>query len=41
MIDAIVTSKNNLVGTTSFETGGKNGEAVLGLGDSCATGNGW
>ena len=41
MIDAIGTSKYNFVGTTSFETGCKNGEALLGFGDSCAPGNGW
>ena len=41
MIDAIGTSTYNFVGPTSFETGCKNGEAVLGFGDACAPGNGW
>lgn len=41
MLDAIGDSTYNVVGFTSFETACKNGEAILGFGDSCAPGNGW
>lgn len=41
MLDAIGDSTYNFVGTTSFETGCKNGDALTGFGDSCAPGNGW
>ena len=41
MIDAIGTSTYNFVGPTSFETGCKDGDAILAFGDSCAPGNGW
>lgn len=41
MIDSIGTSKYNVVGITSFETGCKNGDPIVGFGDGCATGNGW
>jgi cysteine-rich repeat protein len=41
MLDAIGTSKYNVVGITSFETACKNGDAIVGFGDSCAPGNGW
>jgi cysteine-rich repeat protein len=41
MIDAIGTSTYNFVGPTSFETGCKNGDAVLAFGNACAPGNGW
>ena len=41
MVDAIGTSKYNVAGPFSFETGCKDGEVILGFGDSCAPGNGW
>ncbi|HYC53431.1 MAG TPA: hypothetical protein VEL28_00615 [Candidatus Binatia bacterium] len=41
MIDAIGTSKYNVAGVTSFETACKDGDALVGFGDSCAPGNGW
>ncbi len=41
MLDAIGDSTYNVVGVTSFETACKNGDAIVGFGDSCAPGNGW
>ncbi len=41
MLDAIGSSKYNVVGFTSFETGCKLGDPILGFGSSCAVGNGW
>jgi pimeloyl-ACP methyl ester carboxylesterase len=41
MIDSLGTSKYNVVGTASFETTCKNGDALAGFGNSCAQGNGW
>jgi len=41
MIDSLGTSKYNVVGAASFVTTCKNGELILGYGDSCAPGNGW
>ncbi|MCW5893221.1 MAG: hypothetical protein KIT14_22125 [bacterium] len=41
MIDQLGTSKYNVVGITSFETACKNGDAILGFGESCAPGNGF
>ncbi|NTX08995.1 hypothetical protein [Myxococcus sp. CA040A] len=41
MVDSLGTSKYNVVGAASFVTTCKNGEVILGYGDSCAPGNGW
>jgi pimeloyl-ACP methyl ester carboxylesterase len=41
MIDSLGTSKYNVVGTASFETTCKDGDAITGFGNSCAQGNGW
>ncbi|MDX2166700.1 MAG: hypothetical protein SF182_06535 [Deltaproteobacteria bacterium] len=41
MLDAIGDSTYNVVGITSFETACKNGDAIVGFGNSCAPGNGW
>ncbi|HLL85183.1 MAG TPA: hypothetical protein VK420_21110 [Longimicrobium sp.] len=41
MVDSLNTSKYNFVGTTSFNTGCKNGDFIVGFGSSCSLGNGW
>jgi hypothetical protein len=41
MVDSLGTSKYNFVGTTSFETGCKDGDLIAELGGSCTPGNGW
>ena len=41
MVDALGGSNYNVAGPTSFETAGKNGDAISGFGSSCAPGNGW
>jgi len=41
MVDSLGTSKYNVVGPTSFVTACKNGDPIVGFGDSCALGNGW
>ncbi len=41
MVDALGSSKYNVVGITSFETACKDGDAIVGFGSSCAPGNGW
>jgi len=41
MVDALGSSKYNVVGFTSFETACKDGDAIAGFGSSCAPGNGW
>jgi pimeloyl-ACP methyl ester carboxylesterase len=41
VIDALGSSKYNVVGITSFETACKNGDAIVGFGESCAPGNGF
>lgn len=41
MIDELGSSKYNVVGITSFETACKNGDAIVGFGESCAPGNGF
>jgi len=41
MVDSLGTSKYNVVGTASFVTTCKNGDPIIGFGDSCALGNGW
>jgi pimeloyl-ACP methyl ester carboxylesterase len=41
MVDSLGTSKYNVVGAASFVTTCKNGDPIVGFGDSCALGNGW
>jgi hypothetical protein len=41
MVDSLGTSKYNVVGPASFVTTCKNGDPIIGFGDSCALGNGW
>src|SRR5262249_48548917 len=41
VVDALGSSKYNVVGITSFETACKNGDAIVGFGNSCAPGNGF
>jgi hypothetical protein len=41
MVDSLGTSKYNIVGPLSFKTTCKNGDVILGFGDSCSQGNGW
>jgi hypothetical protein len=41
MVDSLGTSKYNVVGAASFLTTCKNGDPIMGFGDSCAQGNGW
>jgi hypothetical protein len=41
MVDALGTSKYNVIGGASFETTCKLGDPIMGFGGSCAQGNGW
>jgi hypothetical protein len=41
MVDGLGTSKYNIIGSLSFKTTCKNGDVILGFGDSCSQGNGW
>src|SRR5512139_422824 len=41
MLDALGGSKYNVTGITSYETGCKNGDPIVGWGSSCAPGNGF
>jgi hypothetical protein len=41
MVDGLGTSKYNIVGSFDFKTTCKNGDVILGFGDSCSQGNGW
>lgn len=41
MVDSLGTSKYNSLGPASFETMCKNGDPIVGFGDSCSQGNGW